>query len=208
LRITAIVAHPRREGRYRLEVDGRDVAVIDAEVVQAARLRIGAEYTESTDAAVRLGAARVAAFDAALGALARRSRSERELERWLVQRDHSRENVARALERLMSLGLLNDAEFARSFVRNRALSRGMSRRRIQAELARRGVARELIDGAITDVMTDESVDERALVAAAAEKKLRSLQKLAPDVRRRRLYGYLARRGYAADLVREIVNRGA
>ena len=110
----------------------------------------------------------------------------------------------RALERLTSLGLLNDAEFARSFARNRALSRGMSRRRIQAELARRGVDRVLVDRAIADVMTEESVNERALVESAAEKKLKSLRKLAPDVRRRRLYGYLARRGYAPDLVQETI----
>ena len=39
-----------------------------------------------------------------------------------------------------------------------------------------------------------------------QKKLRSLSRLQPDVRRRRLYGFLARRGYPPDFVREVVNR--
>ncbi len=201
-----MVAHPRREGRYRLEVDGREVALIDADVVHEAHLRIGVEYTDALDVVVQAGAARVGAFDAALGALARRGRSTRELERWLAQREHSRENVARALDRLTSLGFLDDAEFARAFARNRALGRGMSRRRIQAELARRGVAREVVDAAVGGVMADESVDERALAESAGEKKVKSLRKLEPAVQRRRLYAYLARRGYAADLVRATVDR--
>ena len=61
-----------------------------------------------------------------------------------------------------------------------------------------------MDDAINEVMADENVDERAMVEAAAVKKLRTLAKLEPDVRRRRLYGFLARKGYAPDLVRETV----
>jgi regulatory protein len=100
--------------------------------------------------------------------------------------------------------LLNDADYAVLFTRSRATTRGMSRRRIAAELAKRGVARDLVDAAITEVMADESIDERAIVEAAAAKKFRSLAKLEPDVQRRRLYGFLARKGFAPDLVRETV----
>ena len=82
----------------------------------------------------------------------------------------------------------------------------MSRRRIAAELAKRGVARELADAAIAEVMSDENIDERAIVEAAAAKKFRSFAKLDADVQRRRLYGFLARKGFAPDLVRETVQR--
>ena len=140
----------------------------------------------------------------ALDALARRARSVEELERWLAERDHAVEHIAATIERLTALGYLDDAEYARQFARSRAMGRGLSRWRIQAELARRGVARELVDAAIAEVMADEQVDERALVEAAAVKKLRTLAKLEPDVRRRRLYAFLARRGYAPDLVRATV----
>ena len=53
-------------------------------------------------------------------------------------------------------------------------------------------------------MADDAVDEQALVEAAAKKKLRSLAKLEPEVQRRRLYGFLARQGFPADLVRATV----
>ena len=140
----------------------------------------------------------------ALDALARRARSTKELERWLADRDHVAEHIAAAIERLTALGYLDDAEFARSFTRSRVLGKGMSRYRIQGELARRGVARDLVDAAIADVMADEGVDERAQVEAVAKKKLRSLAKLDAVTRKRRLYAFLSRRGYAPDLVREAV----
>jgi regulatory protein len=150
--------------------------------------------------------ARLAAFDKALEAIALRARSVRELERWLAQREYPLDEIVAAIERLTSLGLLNDVEYARSFARSRTLGRGMSRRRVQAELARRGVPRQVADAAIAEVMADEAVDEQALVEAAAAKKLRSLAKLEPEVQRRRLYGFLARQGFPGDLVRATVAR--
>ena len=146
----------------------------------------------------------ISAYAHALEALTRSARSAKDLARWLAQRDHSSDDIRSAIARLTALGVLNDAEFARSFARSRATGRGMSRRRIQAELARRGVARDLVDAAIDEVMADEHVDERALVEAVAAKKIRSLQRLEPAVQRRRLYGFLARKGYPAELVRQTV----
>jgi regulatory protein len=142
------------------------------------------------------------AFDKALEALARRPRSTQELRRWLVQRAHAREDVGAAIDRLTGLGYLNDAEYARSFVRLRAGERALSRRRIRAELAGRGVAGELAEEAITEVMAEQGIDDRMLVEVAARKKMRALSALPPDVQRRRLLAYLVRNGHPLDLARE------
>lgn len=187
-----------------MEVEGDVVGIVDAEGADRLRLRVGVDYGDELAVAVADASARVAAYDKALECLARGARSTKDLARWLAQREHAKEHIAAALERLTELGLLNDAEFARSFARSRATARAMSRRRIQAELAKRGVTRALADAAIADVMADESVDERAMVEAAAAKKFRTLQKLEPEVQRRRLYGFLSRKGHPADLVREAV----
>lgn len=203
-RMTALVAHPRRAGRIRVEVDGDVVGVVDAEDARRLGLRVGADYGDALATGVAEASARVAAYDKAIECLARGARSTKDLARWLAQREHAKEHIAAALERLTELGLLNDAEFARSFARSRATARSMSRRRIQAELAKRGIAREFADAAIHEVMTDESVDEGAMVEAAAARKFRTLQKLEPDVQRRRLYGFLSRKGHPADLVRAAV----
>ena len=143
-------------------------------------------------------------YNKALEVLARGPKSTKDLSRWLLQRDHSPDDIAAAIAKLTERGLLNDAAYAAMFARSRFTTHHMSRRRIGAELAKRGVDRAIADAAINEVIVDENVDERAMVEAAAVKKFRTLEKLEPDVRRRRLYGFLARKGFAPDLVRAAV----
>jgi regulatory protein len=143
-------------------------------------------------------------YNKALEVLARGPRATKDLGRWLAQRDHAPDDISATLERLTERGLLNDAAYATMFARGRLTTHHMSRRRIAAELAKRGVERAIADAAIAEVMDDEAIDERAMVTAAAAKKLRSLAKLEGDIQRRRLYGFLARKGYPADLVRDAV----
>ena len=84
--VTAIAAHPRREGRYRIEVDHETVAIVDANLVLEAQLRVGLEYDSELATRIEGGFARLLAFDQGLAALGRRGRSVRELERWLETR--------------------------------------------------------------------------------------------------------------------------
>jgi len=148
----------------------------------------------------------VSTYNKALEVLARGPKSVHALTRWLLDRDHPAEEVTAAIDQLTSRGLLNDAAYATMFARSRFTTHHMSRRRIGAELAKRGVDRAIADAAINEVIVDEEIDESAMVESAAVKKYRTLEKLEPDVRRRRLYGFLARKGYAPDLVRAAVKR--
>jgi len=72
---------------------------------------------------------------------------------------------------------------------------------VQQDLARKGVARDVTDAAIATVFEEEQVDQREIVEQAARRKLASLRKLELAVRRRRLYAFLARRGYDSDDIR-------
>jgi regulatory protein len=203
-KITGLKERPRKPGRYRLEVDGKSVATVDVSLVAELGLKPGTEYTDELDARVQHSAAKLETIDRALNALSTRSRSTKELERWLIGKQLPKEHIPGALERLTEMGLLNDFDFARGFARSRAVNRGQSRRRIEAELSKRGVHRTTISQAIADVFEHEEIDERAQVNAAAEKKLKSLSKLEPEVIRRRLHGYLARQGFNSQLIGEFM----
>jgi regulatory protein len=109
-----------------------------------------------------------------------------------------------AIERLVNVGFLDDAAFARQFTRSKGVSGGLSRRRLQQELGRRGVNRETGSEAIETVFTEEGVDEAAAIEKVARKKLRSLTNLDAPTRRRRLYSFLARRGYDSDDIARVL----
>jgi regulatory protein len=145
-------------------------------------------------------------YDRALDLLEARARSVAELRRTLIRKGEPAADVDTAIERLRTAGLLDDANYARQLARSKALNAGQSRRRIGQELAKRGVARAVADVAITQVFEEEAVDEASAIERVALKKLRTLAKLDAEARRRRLYGFLARRGYSNDDIQRTMRR--
>jgi regulatory protein len=198
--ITAITPTPRHPGRFEVLVDGARFATLSLDVIERLNLAVGrsvhglAERIESEAAGLKV-------YDRALNMLAFRARASKELARALVKKGELPEHVDRAIERLQEQGLLDDAAFAESFTRSKVLGARQSRRRVQQDLARKGVARDVSDAAIETVFEEEGVDQSSVVEEAARKKLRSLAKLDPQVRRRRLYAFLARRGYDSSDIR-------
>ena len=198
--ITAITATPRHPGRFELLVDGKACATLSLDAIERLGLVVGGS-TVGLEERIAHEAAALRTYDRALNLLAFRGRASKELARSLVRKGEPKELVDRAIERLSDQGLLDDAAFAESFTRAKVLGAQQSRRRVQQDLARKGVAREVSDAAIATVFEEEQVDQREIVEQAARKKLVSLRKLDPAVRRRRLYAFLARRGYDSDDIR-------
>jgi regulatory protein len=198
--ITGIIPSTKKPGRFDLLVEGRYAATVSIETVERLALAVGRTY-EPVRHTVQREAAVLATYDRALNMLALRARSSRELRRQLVRKGEPADQVDAAIVRLHAAGFLDDGAFARQFARSKALGAGMSRRRIQQELGRRGVAREVGDDAIADVFEEEQLDESRVVEQAARKKLRSLKNLDAATRTRRLYAFLARRGYDLDDIR-------
>ena len=201
--ISGIVPTARPAGRFSVLVEGREIAVLSLDAIERLRLAVGRSIA-GLEERIALEARRLGTYDRALNVLAFRARSSSELARSLVKKGEERSDVEWAIGRLQEQGLLDDAAFARSFARSKVVGGKQSRRRVQQDLARKGVPRTLADEAITAVFEDEAVDQRAIVEEAARKKLRSLTGIEPAVQRRRLYGFLARRGYDLDDIRSVL----
>jgi regulatory protein len=201
--ITGIVPVPRPAGRFSVLVDGRELAMLSLEAIERLRLEVGQSVT-GLEETIATEARRLHTYDRALNILAFRARSSSELARSLVRKGEERPHVEWAIARLTEQGLLDDEAFARSFARSKVVHGKQSRRRVQQDLARRGVSRTVSNDAIDTVFEDEAIDQRSIVEEAARKKLRSLAGLDPAVQRRRLYGFLARRGYELDDIREVL----
>lgn len=198
--ISAIVPTARRPGRLDVLVDGNLLATLSLDAIERLRLAVGVQVDGVMDS-IAAEAAQLAVYDRALNMLAFRARSATELSRSLVRKGAERADVERAIARLQEQGFLDDAAFAQSYTRAKVLGANKSRRRVQQELAQKGVARDVSEAAISAVFEAEGIDQREVVEAAALKKARSMARLEPVVRRRRLYAFLARRGYDSDDIR-------
>lgn len=144
------------------------------------------------------------AYEYALDLLSARGYTIRNLRRKLIQKEFDADEVTAAVERLLAAGLLDDGRYAREYVRQKLTTGGSSVRRVRLELAKKGVAGEEISAAVEAVMEEEPVDIARSIDAAVKKKLASMGSLEPSVKRRRLFGFLARRGFEiADISRSL-----
>ncbi|WP_432278623.1 recombination regulator RecX [Nocardia carnea] len=142
------------------------------------------------------------AKEACLRLLAVRARSRAELAQRLAAKGFAAEVAERALDRLAEVGLVDDAEFARQWVRQRHGFAGKGRQALAQELRRKGVAAEDASAALADVTAD---DEHARATELVRRKLRTLPAgLDRDKAMRRLVGMLARRGYGHSVAYTVV----
>jgi len=158
----------------------------------------------SRDSGARSPASKRSTYDRALDMLEARSRGVVELRRLLIKKGEPEVDVDAAIARLKASGILDDTNFARQLTRSKAIGAGLSRRRIGQELTRRGVSRDISDEAIEAVFEEEGIDEAESIDRVARKKLRMLTKVDDATRRRRLYAFLARRGYDNDDIARVL----
>jgi regulatory protein len=200
--VTAIEPDPRKPGVVRVHVDGRPYCAVPASALGRAEVGPGTPLTP--DRLNRLGelADEEGAFRTLLRALERRAFARADLGRRLARKGHRPEAVASALERAASLGLLDDAGFARNYVETRA-ARGRGPARLVRDLLAIGVDRRHIDAAIA-AQWPEDADRSAMPRALAARRARQLGALPREAKRRRLVAYLARRGFSGPEVRQAI----
>ena len=130
----------------------------------------------------------------AMRLLMSRDRSERELLERLGREGFGPEETGTALEYVKSYGYVNDRRYAENYVMSAGGKK--SRAALRSFLLDKGIREELIEEALTLAAGDESVLIRRLLLKRAGQP----HKL-EDKELRRLYGYLARRGFSAGDIR-------
>jgi len=138
-------------------------------------------------------------YTAAINSLARRAYSVYEMRAYLERRAEDKDSVKSVLDRLKELNYLDDARYARQFVRLRSELRRQGAFRIARDLRARGVPDRHIEAALAERSPDSS--EVALVRARLERRLKSLRGPLDERRVASLYRSLLRAGFSADTIR-------
>ena len=141
-----------------------------------------------------------AAFVDALRRLARRDHSEEELRRALARKGHEVDVVARVLTRLRGERALDDRRFAEAFSRSRLAHYGLGRQRVRQDLRRRGVPKATVEAGLKEALAD--VPEEQVVDKLARRYWSAHTRDVPAQRLRKLWAFLVRRGFPPDLVQD------
>jgi regulatory protein len=204
MRITAIEPQKHSLERVNVYVDGEFRLALAQEIVYRAGLLAGDEVDEARIAELEGEDAFWKARESALNLLSFRARTAVELGRRLRDKGFAGEVVARCVEDLVEKGLVDDSAFAETFVRDRVRLRPKGTRRLAQELRARGVDAETASEAIEEVMRGEETSELDLAREAVAKWARRPNEDALRAKRR-LYGFLVRRGFGADTVRAVLD---
>lgn len=140
--------------------------------------------------------------DRALGLLAVRPRSRRELERRLLAARFEPGEVEDVLVRLERVGLVDDEAFARQFAEHRFGSRGEGSRAVMHGLRAAGIASSLAETVAQDVQGDD--EERA--ADLARSRVSRLAGVPAEKAFARLSSLLMRRGYGPEIARSAARK--
>jgi len=208
LRITKIDNQKKRPGRKNVYVDGKFFAGVSTETLMRLALRTGDEVGPDQVAILKKTEEIFSAKNAALRFLGPRPRTVSEIRNKLREKEFGDEEINRTIADLTEAGLLNDTEFARSFIRNALAIRPVGALVLKRKLLLLGIDKPTVDEAVNQLLEPGNEEETALKAARRFLKTATGHHQAVDKRklRQKLTGFLGRRGYAWGTIEPVIKK--
>ncbi len=196
--ITALKIQKRNKERVNVYLDDEYTLAVTA--VVATGLKKGQYLTDSQIEKLKSQDERAKAYNRALRFLGYRARSQREIERYLEDKGYSPGAVTATVERLLGERYLDDEAFARAWLEDRKRFRPRGQQALRYELKQKGLGDEIIDAALADL------DEMELAWKAVERKLDQWGSLDQTNFKKKLFGFLGRRGFDYEVIYTVFDR--
>ena len=198
MRIAKIEKSKHKQGRVLVFSEEGDLLRITEAELLPFGIYAGMELDDEQVDALREAARRSETKLRAAHMASSRMLSKKELTDRLRRKGADPDEAAEAAERMEELGAVNDSVYAGVVVRHYA-AMGYGRGRVEQELFRRGIPRELWENAL-----QELPDSAAAIDAFLRGKLKGRQPDSAELKR--LSDALLRRGYSWNEIRPALNR--
>lgn len=195
-KITELQTQKRNPNRVNVYLDG-EFAFGLARIV-AAWLQVGQELTQEKIARLQEEDAAEVALQRAIRFMSYRPRSEKEVVDNLRKHETPEMAIDAIIERLTGNGMINDRNFASLWIENRSEFRPRGSFALRSELRQKGIADQIIDEALA------GLDEDRLALAAGRKKAPKIKAGDEHEFKRKMYGFLSRRGFSYETISEVV----
>lgn len=144
------------------------------------------------------------AKDAAYRFLSYRQRSKKEIVDKLKEKKFSDKIIEEVIEGLEGYNYINDTDFAFNWAEGRVRSRHIGPMILRSELLKKGISKDIVDKTIKEIYNKHN--ERSLAIDALNAKAKILKDIPEEKKKRRLYGFLAQRGFSYEIINEILGR--
>ncbi len=99
--------------------------------------------------------------------------------------------------------MLNDEEFARLLVQSKTGKNPAGKNVIKQKLYQKGISKEISEKVLDEIFTEAK--EKILLLDVFNKYRTKLKGLDENKRRKKMFDYLARKGFDFDLINELLN---
>ena len=207
--ITSIEPQKKRKNRFNIFLDEEFGFAADENVLLKYNLKISQSLTQSQIEKLIKENELGKLMDQSLRFLSYRPRSEKEVVDYLIGKISQKENIkySQAKEsplikqvvlKLKKYKYLDDFEFANWLVRSRIRSKPQGLSLVKFDLEKKGIDDEIINSIIA-----KYPDQTVLAKRAIEKKLANWQKLPKGYFKKKIYQYLASRGFNFETIGEV-----
>lgn len=206
MRVTKIESQKKNPSRKNIYADGEFVTGVSDETLLRSGLRTGDEISDERLKMLLQEEETSSAKQVALRFLAHRPRTTKEIRDKLREKEFAEEDIKQTIETLERTGLLNDAEFARMYIRDTLSAKPTGPALLKRKLILLGVDKALVNEAVQNAFAE--VDSTAAAMDAGEKFLKkstATRKASDKTRlRERLASFLIRRGFTWDTIQPVL----
>ncbi len=202
-KITDIQPHNKFPSHCQLFLDKKPFVVIPSNLVENLGLRVGLEIEADVIDKLILADETMRAKNYALELLRENLCSKKQMIRQLQREGYREQTIDTIIPELIHSGHIRDRLFAEKWVQRRLKSNPRGRTLLKQELIEKGVDRET---AVLVVDAIKIEDEKKLALQIAQKQSEKYKNLSMQVAKRRLHGYLSRRGFESETIMRVINQ--
>lgn len=195
--ITNLKPQIKNETRVNIFVDDKYSFSLDIAQVVDLGVKVGLELGDEKLAELKTASEFGKVYAMALEWSLTRPRSMRETRDYLRKKrlDKPGVDMELVLDRLVEKGYVDDERFAKHWVENRFVKKGISQKRLRMELVKKGIDRKIVD----NIMDESPRDEKAELMKMIDRKRNRYDD-------EKLIAYLVRQGFNYGLVCEVLKR--
>lgn len=199
MKITKIEEQKKAKNRVNIYIDNEFAFGISSLLLVDYDLYKGKEISSSEIEKYKEGDNLSKCLTRAYRFLSFRPRSEKEMREKLLEK-YDEETVKKSIKKLKNLNYVNDEEFARMWINSRRS--GRSKKALEFELKKKGVDAELINKSLSNLNKDDEVD----AALKLVQSRRKYQGLSGNEAYQKIGGFLSRRGYSYEIIKEVIKK--
>ena len=202
-RLTDIQIDKETPSRRILFLDGIYFDSVDAGCIPKLGLRVGLEIEAEVLQKLIEADQEMRAKNYALELLSSRGYSKSQMINQLERKGFAPQAIDAILEDLEQLGHIKDENFAQKWVDRRQRSKPKGKKMLDHELTNQNIDKTTVDRVLAGI---DGAQETNIALQLAQKQAKRYTSLPPQVAKRRLHGFLLRRGFDYETIQIAIDR--